>query len=575
MALTINTNVSSLNVQRQLAGSQNALATAMHRLSTGMRINSARDDAAGLAISERFTTQIRGNTQAARNVNDGISLLQTADGALSGVTNNLQRIRELAVQASNSTNSTSDRQALQAEVTQLASEIERVGSSAQFNGMYIFGRDHTSAVGDTNQLAVLDGLKAAGGWLENAERMVTEYYGLTGDGAAMSIELTSFSDGVGGTAARVSSLVGMTGFGTNVKLQIDMADFTPPNLPDGGSAPYYNDRIIAHEMVHAVMARTVNYGSLANTANNTWFLEGTAEFIQGADERVLADGGGTVGGRTAIAQDLGDGSAPVAWGGDSQAYSAAYSAVRYLDKKIKDAGGAGIKDMLVYMSQNPTVTLDQAFANASSSTYVNNAGFLADFYANGAAFISTFDLANSDTGAIGGIDVSGGSIKTATSVVGNTASRSGEDVLTGFAETFEAIATATNTGNVMAYQVGANVGDTIKLNMGAVNLGAMALSSSLDVVTQPGVVISAMDRALNYVNTERAKIGAQMSRFETALSSLQVTTENLTASRSRISDADFAQETGAVSRAQILQNAGTAMVAQANQLPQIVMSLLR
>jgi len=108
-----------------------------------------------------------------------------------------------------------------------------------------------------------------------------------------------------------------------------------------------------------------------------------------------------------------------------------------------------------------------------------------------------------------------------------------------------------------------------------VNLGSMALSNSLDVVTQPGVVISATDRALDYVNTERAKIGAQMSRFETALSSLQVTTENLTASRSRIQDADFALETAALSRAQILQNAGTTMVAQANQLPSIVMSLLR
>jgi len=573
MALNINTNVVSLNVQRQLAGTQSALSTAMHRLSTGMRINSARDDAAGLAISERFTTQIRGNTQAARNVNDGISLLQTADGALAGVSNNLQRIRELAVQASNSTNSTSDRQAIQAEVTQLASEIDRVGTSAQFNGMFIFGQNQSSAVGDTNQLAVLDGLKAAGGWLENAEKMITEYYGLTADGAAMSIELTTFTDGANGTAARVSSLVGATGFGTNVTLQIDMADFTPPNLPNGGNAPYYNDRIIAHEMVHAVMARTVNYGSLANTANNTWFVEGAAEFIQGADERVAADI--TAADTTAIAQDLGDGSTTVAWGGDSQAYSAAYSAVRFLDKKIRDAGGTGIKDMLVYMSANPTATLDQAFANASSGTYTNNATFLGDFYVNGAAFIDTFDLTNSDTGAIGGLDVSGGPIKTATSVVANTASRAGDDVLVGFAETFESIAVASNTGVTQAYQVGANVGDTVSLNTGAVNLGSMALRNSLDVVTQPGVVISATDRALDYVNTERAKIGAQMSRFETALSSLQVTTENLTASRSRIQDADFALETAALSRAQILQNAGTTMVAQANQLPSIVMSLLR
>ncbi|MCX7814990.1 MAG: flagellin, partial [Tepidimonas ignava] len=144
MSLTINTNVISLNAQRQLNSSQNALQTAMQRLSSGLRINSAKDDAAGLAIAERMTTQIRGLNQAARNANDGISLSQTAEGALAEVTSNLQRIRELAIQAANSTNSASDRAALQAEVAQRIEEITRIGSQTQFNGLNLLDGSFTA-----------------------------------------------------------------------------------------------------------------------------------------------------------------------------------------------------------------------------------------------------------------------------------------------------------------------------------------------------------------------------------------------------------------------------------------------
>ena len=137
MPAVINTNVASLNAQRNLSSSQMALQTSLQRLSSGLRINSAKDDAAGLAITERMTSQIRGLNQASRNASDGISLAQTAEGGLSEVTNNLQRIRELAVQSANSTNSTSDRASLNAEVTQLLAEIQRVSTTSQFNGQNI------------------------------------------------------------------------------------------------------------------------------------------------------------------------------------------------------------------------------------------------------------------------------------------------------------------------------------------------------------------------------------------------------------------------------------------------------
>jgi flagellin len=147
MALTINTNVASLNAQRNLGTSQSALAKSMQRLSSGLRINSAKDDAAGLAISDRMTAQIRGLNQAARNANDGISLAQTAEGALQETTNILQRMRELAVQSANDTNTSSDRTSLQAEVSSLISEIDRIAETTSFNGKVLLDSSQTGALG--------------------------------------------------------------------------------------------------------------------------------------------------------------------------------------------------------------------------------------------------------------------------------------------------------------------------------------------------------------------------------------------------------------------------------------------
>mgnify|MGYP001815257349 CR=1 FL=1 len=145
MALTINTNIASLNAQRNLGKSQNEMAQAMERLSSGLRINSAKDDAAGLAISDRMTAQIRGLNQAARNANDGISMAQTAEGALQESTNILQRLRELAVQSANDTNSASDRASLDKEVIQLKAEIDRIAKTSEFNGRKIIDGTMTDA----------------------------------------------------------------------------------------------------------------------------------------------------------------------------------------------------------------------------------------------------------------------------------------------------------------------------------------------------------------------------------------------------------------------------------------------
>lgn len=578
MALSLNTNVASLNAQRNLNASQGTLAKTLQRLSSGLRINSAADDAAGLGITERMTTQVRGLNQAVRNANDGISLLQTSDAALVSVTQSLQRIRELAVQAANSTNSDGDRTALQQEIAQLTQEIDRVGRTTSFNGQQVFAQTTTSAVGDPDQLAVLDGLRS--GWLTAAENLVRDQFGIQANGQSISIELTSFTDGQGQTLARVTGLTGTSGPATNITLLIDMADFVPTNPPNGGSAPVYNDRVLAHEMTHAVMFATMNVGHMfAN--NQQFFLEGAAELVHGADERLYGDlvrlGGGSaedgIDDVMAMVDDWGE-----SWDGSSEAYSAAYAGMRYLDAEIRAAGGAGIRDIMTYLAGNTSRTLDQALANASSGRFASVDDLRSEFQANGAAFIgellSSGQLTDADTGALGGANASGGSVQTAESVVMNVATRSGEDQLAGFEENWERIEAANVAGPTQSLQIGANVGETLEIGSFAMNGAALDIMDA-DVTADANRVIAKMDRALEYINARRAEIGAQLNRLDSVIANLSTSAESLTASRSRIQDADYAAETATLTRARILQQAGVAMVAQANTLPNLVLQLLR
>lgn len=573
MSLKINTNVAAMTVQRNLAQTGGVLARSIERLSSGLRINSARDDAAGIAISNRMTSQIRGMSQAIRNANDGISMLQTADGALGSLEENIQRIRSLAVQAANGTNSDSDRAALALEVTQRLAEIDRVASQTQFNGQKIFVQGGGSLGGNAAQRAVDDGLRMS--WLANSEQMIRDLYGLEGDGAAMQIDITVDSDGASGYAAFVqTSGFGAGGRGNNVRMSIDMANFTPPNLPDGGSAPFYNDRIIAHEMVHAVMARSTNWASLSGTS--TWFLEGAAEFIHGADERAAVDiaaaAGATLDDRIQTVVDTVAG----AWGSASVDYSAAYIATRYLHEKLQEEGFAGgIRDFMVYLNGGSAPTMDQAMTHFFGGGYTQ-ASFIAEFQANGVAFVNDqMDFTNTDTGAIGGLDADGGAVKTAQSVVADNAVSYGDDVLSGFVETWEELSTSSPDVQRATMQVGSEAGQTMNVSLSAASVRALGLTD-VDVGSSFNAQRSILhlDEALEFLNGQRATIGAQLSRFDSTISSLQVSVENASQSRSRVLDADYASETASLVRANVLRQAGVAVAAQANADPQRVLSLL-
>ena len=387
----INTNTIALNSQRNLATNSASLSTTIQRLSSGLRINSAKDDAAGLAISERFTTQIRGMDQAARNANDGISLAQTAEGALGEIGNNLQRIRELAVQSRNATNSTSDREALNAEVEQLKAEIQRVSEQTQFNG--------------TN---LLDG---------------------------------SFS----GAVFQVGANQGQT---------ITVGDIANAATDSLGS--WTSPTVTGAEVTGAALTDQTAGASFAAIATGELTINGT--------EITLA----------ASAADA---------TGASQATRVA--------EAINNAGIAGV-----------TASVDGAEVVLNSAEDI---------------------------------------------VIGGTGATASSGLSTGTTTAAE-VAGTDQTGFESETVLTADAADRM---------------------------ILAMDAALDAVNSSRADLGAIQNRFSSVVANLQTSSENLSASRSRIMDTDFAAETAELSRTQILQQAGTAMLAQANQIPQNVLSLLR
>ncbi|MGH8178238.1 MAG: flagellin [Steroidobacter sp.] len=501
MALVINTNVMSLNAQRNLTTSGNQLAQSLQRLSSGLRINSAKDDAAGLAISERMTTQINGLNQAARNANDGISLAQTTEGALQEVTNNLQRIRELSVQAANATNSSSDLAALDQEVQQRIAEIDRIASQTSFNGRKVLDGSFGSAtfqvganVGETIGVGLSTSVKTdAIGAVASAEG---------------TVDLSTLF--VTGAVTAVASETGASGaFTTSVATA---AGETYSITVDGEEAFSFTSAAGADD----VTAAEVDAGIAANSAD-------------------LTAAGITVTG-TAVGGDL----------------------------EFSRADGTDFDVVIV----NTMATTPGGFAGTDFDTGTSSItnGTEAVAGTPGAYTVGAFSLTVGDGSAVS---------------------------LAGAYDTAQDLADAINS---QVYGVYASINDdgelalsssedlTIGAGAGTTALGltdgAIAATGDLtavNVLTVAGAndTIQRMDSALTAVSTLRSTLGAIQNRFQSTINNLQAVSENLSASRSRIQDTDFAMETAALTRAQILQQAGTAMVAQANSAPQNVLSLLR
>ena len=470
MAAVINTNIASLNAQRNLNTSQSALQTSLQRLSSGLRINSSKDDAAGLAISDRMTSQIRGNQQAARNANDGISLAQTAEGALGEVGNNLQRIRELAIQSANATNSASDRAALQAEVTQLVGEIDRVAKNTSFNGVKLLDGSFTDQkfqVGANGTAA--DQINVSS--IANARSSTL--------GAYQGITLTNQSIGTASdTAAAQSVTVGgtLTSLGTIA-----------------------ND---AKALTSAINSSGVS--GLSATANATSVAAATTTVtttVAGASTITINGVGISVGATTVGATNRDNA-------------LAAINAQSSVTGVVATNTGTGVS---LAAADGRNVTVAFALGTATGTT------------------IADFGMATGTTGA--SINVA---YQAPAGVTGNVA----------FAGAFTSSTAIGATGTAL---------------------------SALDItdVSSLATNLASIDASLTTINGARADLGAIQTRFSSVVSNLQTTTENISAARSRNMDADYAMETASLTRGQILQQAGTAMLAQANSLPNNVLSLLR
>jgi flagellin len=490
----INTNIMSLNAQRNLGTSRGDLATALQRLSSGLRINSAKDDAAGLAISERFTTQIRGLNQAVRNANDGISLSQTAEGALQEVTNNLQRIRELAVQSANGTNSASDRAALDQEVQQRISEISRIASQTTFNG-----------------LKVLDGSFGTSTFQVGAN---------VGDTIGVSFAQGVRADQIGQTAAQTGTAVTANALAAN-SVQIAVGSgATPVNIGASVAGPAGSTagQTASSAYAKAAAINAAGVSGLTATANTT---------VTGTFSNITASSGAGGGGSYALAIN---GQTIYSASGNGVLASGASLTVNNVASQIN-----------LYSSQTGVV------ATVSGSALTLTAADGRDINLSETVTLGGGATAGSGTGITGAGGIAAG-------VTRGTISLSAAQPIT-----------LTGAG---ATDIGFTAG---QIALGSTTLSQQNVLNS----TNANNTITAVDAALTTVNGLRGNLGAIQNRFQSTISNLQTVSENLSASRSRIMDADFASETASLTRAQILQQAGVAILAQANAVPQQVLGLLK
>ena len=569
----INTNITSMIGQQNLSKSQSALTTSMERLSSGLRINSAKDDAAGQAIANRMSAQITGLATAQRNANDGISVAQTAEGALNQVNDNLQRIRELSVQAQNDTNSEDDLTSIQNEIGQRLNEINRISEETEFNGVKVLAEDNSLKiqVGANDGQAInidlkninaqtlgLDGFNVDGsGETQNRTATVTDLLAQDGidasDAANNNYKVTTTFD-----AAKAEDILGQLKDGDSVAVTTDSATtaVTTTYTYDADSENFSYDSTLSNATDRTALADSIapktgttsgtyenGAGAVANfdvDSTGSITIGGEAAYIT-ADGELTTNNGGSV---TAATLDgllsggqgtmnIGGTEYTMGAGADTDAVATADNTVTFQKTASSsdvlsainasytgDAGDGAVFSMTSGLTSG-TVTFDED--GATTDAYVDNSGELTD--------IATYDTdytVNPETGEV--------------TVTGNSA----------------------NAGDY-ALEVGATVKVDSEGNL------TTADTSKGDKTEDP---LAALDSALSTVDALRSDLGAIQNRFDSAITNLSTTETNLSAARSRIEDADYATEVANMTRAQILQQAGTSVLAQANQIPQSVLSLL-
>lgn len=480
MPQVINTNVPSLNAQRNLTTNEGQLATALQRLSSGLRINSARDDAAGLAIADRFTAQIRGLNQASRNANDGISLAQTAEGALAEVTNNLQRLRELAVQSANATNSSTDRTALQSEAAQLIAEIQRVATTTKFNGVALLDGTFTSKAfqvgADANQTISITAINSAQ---------------TTSLGGTSTASVTSTPGSVTALASGNLTLNGVT----------------------VGASLAASDTVSSSGNAYSAIAKAAAINLVSGTSGVTATVNQT---VSAGTTFATAAGAGTISINGTSTASISVGNAATT---DSAAVASAINLISATTGvKATDGGSAGVT-----LTAADGRNIQVVFTQTSGSFIAATTGVTAR--AAGAEATGSYTLSSANAIVIAGGTPANAGLSAGTIAVAST--------------------------------------------------GTLVSAINISSVSGANAAITSVDAALATISSTRADLGAYQNRFASTVANLSTTSENLNASRSRILDADFAAETAALTRGQILQQAGIAILSQANSLPNNVLALLR
>lgn len=495
MALTVNTNIASLNTQRNLSSSSNALATSMQRLSTGSRINSAKDDAAGLQISNRLTSQINGLGVAVRNANDGISLAQTAEGAMQQSTNILQRMRDLSLQSANGSNSGTERQALNQEVDQLKQELDRIAETTTFGGRKLLNGDFKNVdfqVGAQANETIGFSISST----DSAKLGNNEY-----------------------TAKGTKLGVAVTGANNTVSVKNAADNFKISDSQGASKAIAYAANATSKEIATAINTAVQDTGvGVTATVKNDLTLSAFDNDLQGGTLNL------TVNGKVVSVANF-NGNDLTALKNQLNSADAGVSV-----EFAKKSDGTFDKSSIV-LKGSDDITISAAGVQSDGTTAIAAADLDFSQSINGASPAAAVGTAWI---AVGTVELSG---------VREFSFANGSD------EVFQATGASSMVDSV----------------------------SDIDISTAKGAqdAISVIDAALKSIDSQRADLGAVQNRFDNTIANLQNISENVSAARGRIQDTDFAAETANLSKNQILQQAGTAILAQAKQLPQAVLSLLQ
>ena len=502
MALTVNTNVASLNSQRNLQGSSNNLATSLQRLSTGSRINSAKDDAAGLQIANRLTSQINGLNIAVKNSNDGISMAQTAEGALEQSTNILQRMRDLALQSANGSNSDGERKALNAEVDELKKELDRIANNTSFGGKKLldgsFGTTTFQVGSAANEMVSM-----------KIDKMSTS--ALTSNVLRATIPGAEGAEGAEGAGGSYTIEGGVNVGGTKAEDSLSGATVTTADHDDDGTDVTGTATVTANITFAANSTVTLKDG---NGEDYTHTFDEEFTFEVTADHAYTGSGDGTPGNTAA----------PTDWG-----------ELHTIDSNAAAAITAAFN----------TQINDKVLAHVNGSSGPEDAGEAGETDNSLQVTASKINDANIGVGAF----VKDGAL--------------------------ELVADGGKMDNAAAVQALKDLGVELAEDFAFTSESKQISGIDLNTVQGSQEAIVTIDQAIQQIDAQRADLGAIQNRFENTIGNLQNIAENVAAARGRIQDTDFAAETANLSKQQILQQAGTAILAQANQLPQAVLSLLR